>query len=175
MTNNKQTVIAKDLANKKLKVVREFAAPLEQVWKAWTESNLLDLWWAPKPWKAKTKSMDFREGGFWLYCMEGPDGTQSWARADFQTIVPQKSFTAVDSFCDENGNKNADFPSMHWKNEFNSISSGTKVEIEISFTDEADMTKILEMGFEEGFTAALGNLDELFLNQFSTGAEKVVS
>ncbi len=67
--SNKQTTISKDAANKKLIVVREFDAPLEQVWKAWTDSNILDKWWAPKPWKAKTKSMDFREGGTWLYSL----------------------------------------------------------------------------------------------------------
>lgn len=72
--SNKQTTIAKDAANKKLIVVREFDAPLAEVWKAWTDSSILDQWWAPKPWKAKTKTMDFREGGTWLYSMVGPDG-----------------------------------------------------------------------------------------------------
>ena len=57
-----QTKIAKDLPNKRITVTRNFEAPLEQVWKALTEKDLLDQWWAPKPWKAKTKSMDFREG-----------------------------------------------------------------------------------------------------------------
>ena len=163
MITNKQTIISKDLGNKKLIIVREFDAPLAQVWKAQTESNLLDMWWAPKPWKAKTKTMDFREGGFWLYCMVGPDGTESWARADYKTIVTHKSFIAIDSFCDENGNKNLDFPSMHWKNEFSETDTGTKVEVEITFSTEADIEKILEMGFEAGFTSALGNLDELFV------------
>jgi uncharacterized protein YndB with AHSA1/START domain len=164
-TTNKETLITKDLANKRLFIKREFDAPLEKVWKAWTDSSLLDMWWAPKPWKARTKTMDFREGGFWLYCMVGPDGTESWARADYKTIVPQKSFTAVDSFCDENGNKNPDFPSMHWKNEFRQTNSGTSVEVEITFSSEADLEKILKMGFEAGFTAALGNLDELLAKQ----------
>jgi hypothetical protein len=35
------------------------------------------------------------------------------------------------------------------------------VNVEITFATEADMEKIIEMGFEEGFTAAHGNLDEL--------------
>ena len=45
----KQTIITKDLANKKIFVVREFEGTPEQVWQAWTESELLDKWWAPKP------------------------------------------------------------------------------------------------------------------------------
>lgn len=159
--SNKQTIISKDAANKKLIVVREFDAPLEEVWKAWTDKDILDKWWAPKPWKAKTKTMDFREGGFWLYTMAGPDGTEAWSRADYKKIVENKSFIAEDAFCDENGNITNEFPGMHWKNEFSSTETGTKVEVEITFANEADMEKIIEMGFETGFTMAHGNLDEL--------------
>src|SRR5438045_7630116 len=127
ITQQKQTTITKDAAHKRLFVVREFDGTPEQVWKVWTESNLLDQWWAPRPWKAKTKKMDFREGGLWLYCMEGPKGEQHWCRVDYQSIVPHKSFIAVDSFCDEEGNKTSEIPSMHWKNEFSKTETGTKV------------------------------------------------
>ncbi len=157
----KQTEVTKDRENKKLVVVREFDATPADVWSAWTEKELLDQWWAPKPWKAETKSMDFREGGFWLYCMVGPEGEAHWCRVDFKTISKLKSFTGLDAFCDENGNINHDFPTMHWKNVFSKTDSGTKIEVEINFDTEADLEKILEMGFEEGFTSALGNLDEL--------------
>jgi uncharacterized protein YndB with AHSA1/START domain len=161
MIANNQTKVSKDVANKKIVVVREFDAPLEQVWKAWTDKDILDQWWAPKPWKAKTKSMDFREGGTWLYSMVGPDGTESYCRADFKTIVEKGSYSGDDAFCDENGNITSDPPGMHWFCKFSSMGTGTKVDVEITFATEADMEKIIEMGFEEGFTAAHGNLDEL--------------
>lgn len=161
MTTTKQTVINKDLVNKKIMVVREFDAPPEQVWRAWTESKLLDQWWAPKPYRAETKSMDFREGGSWLYCMVGPEGERIWCRLDYKKIVVNKSFTAVDAFCDENGKSTNEFPSMDWKNEFFKTDTGTEVKVDITFATEADLQKIVEMGFEVGFTAALGNLDEL--------------
>ena len=161
MTINKETIITKHVANNKLFVEREFDAPPEQVWQAWTDSKLLDQWWAPKPWRAKTKTMDFREGGTWLYSMLGPDGTESFCRADFETIVPNKRYTVLDAFCDENGNPTTDFPRMHWKTVFTPTGDGTRVDVEITFDSEADMEKIIEMGFKEGFTAAHGNLDEL--------------
>ena len=89
---------------------------------------------------------------------------KNWCRVDFKKIVAPKTFSAEDSFCDENGNENTDFPKMHWKNEFSETNTGTKVVVEITFSDEADIAKILELGFEEGFTSALGNLDELLEN-----------
>lgn len=155
------TQIAKDLKNKKITVKREFDAPLSMVWRAWTESQLLDQWWAPKPWMAKTKTMTFKDGGSWLYAMTGPDGTSMWNIVEFSKIRKEKDFQAVSAFCDENGKKNADFPVMYWKNVFRTMGSDTLVEVEISFTNEADIEKIIAMGFEAGFTAALGNLDEL--------------
>ncbi|NII27047.1 SRPBCC domain-containing protein [Pseudoflavitalea sp. X16] len=161
MIANKELVFSKDLANKKVHVVREFDAPVEQVWKAWTESEILDQWWAPRPWKTETKSMDFREGGRWLYSMVGPEGERHYCLADYQKIVPNKSYTYIDAFCDENGNKGEDFPNMHWLVEFKATGQGTTVAIEISFSSEDSFQKIIEMGFEQGFTMALGNLDEV--------------
>ena len=154
--------IVKDPVNKKIFITREFDAPQDKVWEAWTSSEILDQWWAPKPWKARTKAMEFSDGGKWIYAMVGPDGTEQWCRVDFRKISPLKSFTAVDVFCDEKGNTNTDLPVMEWKCEFNKTNSGTTVKIEISFSSEADLNKIVEMGFEEGFTSALTNLDELF-------------
>ena len=161
MTTKNQTILSKDIDNKKITVLREFAAPVEEVWAAWTDASLLDQWWAPKPWKAITKSMDFREGGHWLYYMSGPNGEQIWNRIDFTTIDPQKSFIAESCFCDEAGKNNFTLPGMHWKNLFHKTGEGTKVEVEITFAKTADLEKIIEMGFEAGFKAGLENLDEL--------------
>jgi len=149
------------LENKKIVVEREFSAPVESVWKAWTDSDLLDQWWAPKPWRAETKSMDFRTGGFWLYAMKGPDNEVHWARVDYKSIEKLKNFQAADYFCDENGNKNDELPNMNWDNQFSKTADGTRVVVNISFKSEADIRAILDMGFKEGFEMALGNLDEL--------------
>jgi uncharacterized protein YndB with AHSA1/START domain len=163
MSTIKETIYTKDLSNKKVMVVRDFDAPVSQVWQAWTNQQLLDEWWAPKPWKAKTKSMDFREGGTWLYSMVGPDGSESFCRADYHTIEVEKNFTASDSFCDEHGEPTNELPRMNWRNTFIPTNKGTRVEIEITFANIEDLEKIMEMGFKEGFAAAHGNLDELLL------------
>jgi uncharacterized protein YndB with AHSA1/START domain len=121
------------------------------------------IWWAPEPYKAKTKTMDFRAGGHWLYCMVGPDHGQHpmWCRADYKKVVPEKSFESIDAFCDENGVPSSDFPRMEWKVSFSPTAAGTRVEIEITYAKVEDMEKILELGFQEGFTMAHGNLDKL--------------
>jgi uncharacterized protein YndB with AHSA1/START domain len=147
--------------NKTINVTREFAASPELVWAAWTQPELLDQWWAPKPYQTVTKSMDFREGGKWLYTMNGPDGTVHWCMAHYKKIDPIKSYSALDAFCDEKGNINKDFPRAFWTNSFSGNKETTTVTIVIAYDDLADLEKYIEMGFKEGFTMALGNLDEM--------------
>ncbi|HEX7458503.1 MAG TPA: SRPBCC domain-containing protein [Ginsengibacter sp.] len=93
--------------------------------------------------------------------LTGPHGEQSWNREDFITIDPKKLFIIENYFCDEAGNKNPAMHCMHWKNRFYKTQEGTKVEVEITFAETADLEKIIKMGFEAGFTAGLENLDEL--------------
>ncbi|MCD6066962.1 MAG: Activator of Hsp90 ATPase 1 family protein [Bacteroidetes bacterium] len=146
---------------KAINIIREFKAPVEEVWKAWTTSDALEQWWAPKPWKAQTEKMDFREGGCWLYCMVGPEGEKSWVGFDYKNIDPNKRFTARDYFCDENGNRHAEFPNMNWTTNFIPTATGTRVEVRVEFDSEADLEKIIELGFAEGTAMAYDNLDEL--------------
>src|SRR5450432_2952865 len=166
MSGNHQTQFDKDLPNKKLTVTRLFDASPEDVWMAWTRSELLDQWWAPKPWKTETKSMDFRVGGCWHYAMVGPDQAKHWGRIDFEKIDFPNSFQVSNYFCDEDAKKNNEFPTMHWVNAFQPTETGTQVIVEISFTKDADIRMIVEMGFEAGFTSALGNLDQYLSAQF---------
>jgi uncharacterized protein YndB with AHSA1/START domain len=159
-------VFVKDLPNKKITVEREFNAPLADVWRAWTESELLEQWWAPHPWHAETKSMDFREGGSWLYSMVGPNNERHWSKADFIKINKPKDFEMIQYFTDENGIKNAALGDCRWTNEFIETATGTKVIVDLLFPSEKDMATLVEMGFEAGFTAALGNLDQYFEAKF---------
>ena len=161
MITQNEVRITKNTDSKKITVVKEFDAPIERVWKAWTTRQELDKWWAPKPWKAVTKKMDFKEGGLWLYKMAGPNGEQQWASMEYKKINEPAFFVAIDSFTDENGNITKEFPSSQWKNSFTETADGTKVEVEISFDKKEDMDKLLQTGFEQGFTAGLENLDEL--------------
>ena len=155
-----QTTYLKDAAAKTMHIERTFAAPIAAVWQAWTDSTLLDQWWAPKPYKAVTKTMNFKEGGYWLYYMLGPEGDKLYAKAEYIKIVPFKSYEATDAFTDENGVE-TDFPNMHWFVNFSEQGNHTLVTIDVHFDSEETMEKIVQMGFKEGFSMAHENLDEL--------------
>ncbi len=171
MNNNLQFDFSVNKENKTIHVKREFNAELALVWDAWTKPELLDLWWAPKPYQTKTKSMNFNVGGFWLYAMVGPENFLQWCRADYKKIETGKSFSGQDAFCDEQGNINFEFPRSLWSVSFNEVQQSTIVDIEIAYDSLADLEKIIEMGFKEGFTMAMGNLDQYIEAQFKRRAE----
>lgn len=154
-----------DKENSTVNVKREFNAPVSYVWSAWTEPEILDQWWAPKPWKSRTKLMDFKVGGRRLYAMVGPEGEEHWALADFKSITPKTNFKFIDAFCDNQGSINKEFSRSDWNVDFIANDDTTLVEIAIKHENLSDLEKIIEMGFKEGFIMALENLDEIIMEE----------
>lgn len=150
-----------DKETQTVNVKREFNADLSLVWDAWTKPELLDQWWAPKPYQNKTKSMDFREGGTWLYCMISPENEIHWCKNDYLKIENQKSYTGLDAFCDENGIINTEMPRTKWTNVFAEENNKTLVNISAKYNSLADLEMVIQMGFKEGFTMGLNQLDVL--------------
>lgn len=163
MITNK-TNITKDFQEKSIVLVRDFDAPLADVWRAFTESKLLDQWWGPSPWRAETKSQDFRPGGFWLYAMVGPEDQRHWARMNYISINHHKNFEIEDAFCDENGVVNPELPVSTGNNLFTEIPGGTRVQFKMIYPTEAALQTIVDMGFEQGITICFEQLDELLKN-----------
>ncbi len=149
--------------NKTIKVKRSFHAELPLVWQAWTTAEILDEWWAPHPWKVETQRMDFRDGGQWFYAMASPDGSERhWCIMNYQTIVSENFFTSQDAFAkDESGEINTDFPPNNWETRFSRDNEGTLVDITLSFEKVEHLEQMIQMGFKEGFTQGLEQLDTL--------------
>ena len=161
MTNNLTFDFSVDKENKTITVKREFEAELPLVWDAYTKKEILDKWWAPKPWKARTKTMDFREGGHWHYAMVGPAGEEHWALANYKNIQARKKFTGLDAFADAEGKVNKDMPQSTWDVNFTDKGEVTLVEFRITYPDLAQLEATIQMGFKEGLAMAMEGLDEL--------------
>ncbi len=146
-----------------LTVTRTFDAELDLVWRAWTEAELLDQWWAPKPWKSVTSHMDFKVGGHRIYAMVGPEGEKHVGRTNYVSINEKKDFAGEDAFCDEEGNINPDFPIATFINQFESNANSTSVTIETEYASEEHLKQIIEMGMKEGLSAAFENLDAVLI------------
>lgn len=151
-----------DKENCSVNVKREFNAPLANVWSAWTEAEILDQWWAPAPFKSKSKIMDFKEGGRRLYAMIGPDGQERWSTFDYTSVSPKTNFKHTTTFSDADGNPNSEFGSSYWDITFLEQGKSTLVDIHIKRDSFQELEKIIEMGFKQGFTSAMESLDKIF-------------
>lgn len=144
-----------------LTIRREFRAPRQLVWNCYTQSDLLEKWFAPKPLTAKTKSMQFREGGHWHYAMVEPNGTEYWGFTEFLSIHPIDFYTSLDAFSNENGEINPDLPRARWKVTFTDSQANTVVETVVAYQSLNDLETVIQMGMEQGMTSTLERLDEL--------------
>ncbi|MBA4197647.1 MAG: ATPase [Chitinophaga sp.] len=139
-------------------VERTFAADKDLVWDAFTTAEILDEWWAPKPFKSRTKAMDFKVGGRRFYAMVSPEGNEMWSIQKYISISPKDHFKILSAFADEN--ENPQLPGSEWSLNFTEESGTTKVTIVIFNESLERMEKMIAMGFKEGFAMAHDNLDE---------------
>ncbi|MGO4771774.1 SRPBCC domain-containing protein [Flavobacterium sp. W22_SRS_FK3] len=151
-----------DKATKTVTIVKEFAAELSLVWEAYTKQEILDQWWAPKPWESKTKVMDFEVGGRRFYAMVSPEGQEHWSIQQYTSISPKTNFKFLNAFSDKD--ENPQLPGSEWDLNFTDLNGTTKVHITIYNESLERMEQMIEMGFKEGFTMTLKSLEELLTN-----------
>lgn len=148
-----------DKAAKTVTITREFDADLALVWDAFTRAEILDQWVAPKPFVAKTKSMNFEVGGRRFYAMVSPEGQERWAVQKYTSISPKTNFKMFNAFADEN--ENLQLPGSDWDYTFSEENGKTTVRISIYNESLERMEKLIEMGFTEGFKMSMKNLEEV--------------
>ncbi len=84
-------------------LVREFAAPRQLVWDAWTKPEHLQRWFGPKGFSLSVGAFEFKPGGTFHYGMKSPDGHEMWGKWIFREIVPPERLVVVASFSDAQG------------------------------------------------------------------------
>lgn len=150
------------IVNKETKTVtitKEFEAGLSLVWDAYTNAELLDQWWAPKPFASRTKVMDFTVGGKRFYAMVSPEGAERWVLQKYTSITPKTNFKLFNTFAD--ADENLELPGSDWDLKFSEQDGKTTVHVSIYNESLERLERMVEMGFKEGTAAQLQNLEEL--------------
>lgn len=161
MESTNRTQVTKNLKENSILVSRGFNAPIEKVWQAFTDNKILDQWWGPSPWRAETKTFSFTPGGYWLYAMVSPENQKQWGRMNYLSINKYDNIEIEDAFCDENGKLNYELPLSKGQITFAKTENGTRVEFKMIYPTGTDLEKIVEMGFEQGITICLDQLEGL--------------
>ncbi|MGY4690983.1 SRPBCC family protein [Salibacterium sp. K-3] len=90
-----------------LVITRIFDLPVELVWKAWTDPELVMKWWGPEHFTSPSCKIDLREGGRYLFCMRSPEnlgGQDSFSTGTYTKIIPQERLEFTHHLCDKDGN-----------------------------------------------------------------------
>ena len=144
------------VANGDIYIERTFDAPVELLWKAWSDPEMLRRWWGPKDYSCPAAKIDFRVGGKILAAMRGPDGKDIWSGGIYTEIVPLKRIVSTDFFADEHGNVvpathygfPTDFPAMVVTVTFEAQGKKTKMTLHHSGHPK-EIAKLAEMGWNQ--------------------------
>ena len=151
-----------DKSKKMVYITAEFNAPRDLVWDAYTKPELLDQWWAPKPFSSRTKVMEFKEGGRRFYAMVSPEGQERWVLQKYTSITPKTNFKLFNAFAD--ADENPDLPGSDWDLTFSEKDGKTTVSTNIYNESLERLERMIATGVKEGMEAQLENLKELLAN-----------
>ncbi len=134
--------------------VREFDAPRELVFLAWTDPGHLAQWWGPNGFTTTTHSFDFRPGGIWRFVMHGPDGRDYQNRVTFDEIVPPARIVYR-----HGGGADVEPAQFRQTVIFEDIGGRTRIIWRSDFPSAAERDRVIkEYGAAEGLTQTMARL-----------------
>lgn len=84
-------------------ISREFDAPRDLVFKAFTERDHLMRWSAPKGCEVVSCTLDLRPGGSLHTCMRLPNGAEMWGKYIYREITPPERLVYINTFSNAAG------------------------------------------------------------------------
>jgi uncharacterized protein YndB with AHSA1/START domain len=144
--------VDKDPAARTLTITAEFGAPPDRIWRMWSDPRRLERWWGPPGHPATFVEHDLRPGGRVSFFVTGPDGDRRSARWEVRTVdAPERlEFDLIDP----------DVPVITIRVRITAVDAGTRMVIEATFPSPDAMDELLLMGFAEGLSAAIEQLDD---------------
>ena len=147
-----------DLKNRTLTIEKNFNAPLQIVWDAWTQSEHILKWWAPDGMDIKVIVHEFKVGGKWKYAMPMPDGNEFISEGTYKEIIELKKIVS-----------SADFKPMtegvELQTYFEADGEKTKFTFSVIHATEEYCKQQEEMGFYNGWGSALDRLEAILVSQ----------
>lgn len=153
------TEIRKDTDALTMTVVAAFDHPLDRVWQLWADPRKLERWWGPPEYPATFERHELEAGGTVTYFMTGPEGERYRGWWEVVAVDAPRRLEVRDGFADDEGRPAEDMPVTVMVVELTERDGGTSVLITSTFPSTEAMEQLLEMGFDEGISAAMGQID----------------
>lgn len=164
------TDIISDAQALSLTIIAEYPVPVERLWDAYADPRQLERFWGPEQWPATFTRHDMAVGGRSHYYMTGPDGTKARGWFRFLAVEPLRRIEVEDGFANDDGEPNAQMPTMRMTFTFESTATGSRFRSVTRFPSIEAMEQLVRMGMQEGLRSAMGQLDALLADLASFAA-----
>lgn len=156
MSTNTQTHRAKVSKpdDREIRIEREFEAPRERVWQAFTDPKLIARWWGRGN-PLDIQRMDLKPGGQWRFVEHGPQGEFAF-EGEYREIVPKERIVQTFAWDGMKGHALVDTAT------FQELSGGrTKVVSTTLFKSREERDGMLQSGMEAGMNQSYTVLDRV--------------
>ena len=150
------TNVAAEPGIPQITVTREFNAPRDLVFRAFTDPGLLVQWLGPRRLTMTIDHFDVRHGGTWRYIHHDPNGSEYGFRGTFHG-TPSVEDGVVQTFEFEGAPGHVQLDTA----KFEDRGGKTLLRLTSSFQSVEDRDAMIESGMEQGLTEGLDQLDEL--------------
>ncbi|MGH2559837.1 MAG: SRPBCC family protein [Thermomicrobiales bacterium] len=144
-------------------ITREFAAPRELLFRAYTDPALLVQWLGPRRLTTTVDRYDVRDGGRWRYVSRDTDGTEYGFHGLFHGTPSVEGIVQTFEFEGTPGKVSLETLTFEEQN------GQTLVRINAVYQSVADRDEMVASGMEEGINEGMDRLDELFTNLTPVG------
>jgi uncharacterized protein YndB with AHSA1/START domain len=155
------TDVRKDLDGLTMTITAEFAASAERIWALWSDPRQLERWWGPPSHPATFLEHELVPGARSAYFLTGPDGERHRGWWRIAEVDAPRRLRIDDDPGDDESQANEQEPLESAVVTIAEADGVTTMSIECSFSDRAGMERMIEMGMDEGMTAAVGQIDAL--------------
>ena len=141
-------------------ITREFDAPRDLVYKAYTTPELVKRWWHANRGEATIAEIDLRVGGKWRYVMVADDGSEVGFHGEYREIVPNERIVSTEVY---EGAPASDYPEQGTLNTatFTEANGRTTLTILVEAPSKEVRDAIIDSGMEEGLQDALALLEQV--------------
>jgi uncharacterized protein YndB with AHSA1/START domain len=140
-------------------ITREFAAPRELVYRAWTTPELIERWWHANRGRVTSVEIDLRVGGRWRYAMVAGDGMEVAFHGEYREVVPNQRIVSTEVYEGLPEGVSEDDAATVNTATFAEADGRTTLTLLIDCKSRTTRDAIIESGMEHGLQDALDLLE----------------
>lgn len=140
-----------------LKLERVVDIAPDLIWKAWTQPEHLTPWFCPLPWKTIDCRIDLKPGGGFYTLMQGPQGEEHGGECCYLEVVPERLLVWTSALMSGYRPGQSEMPFTAFII-LESLDEGSRYRVILKHKNSEDKTRHEEMGFQQGWSAALDQL-----------------